>query len=73
MAHRSDRARTRDLANFAYALMEGSGYLRKARDLSVDELRACHAACSGDVNAMAERLEVSGRGLRLRLKELGLV
>ncbi|MEW5741988.1 MAG: sigma 54-interacting transcriptional regulator [Myxococcota bacterium] len=53
-----------------YALIERSTVLRKAKDVTEQELAEAHSACSGDVEAMAARLEVSERGLRLRLKEL---
>jgi two-component system nitrogen regulation response regulator GlnG len=55
-----------------YALIDASPSIRKAKDVPVEELRACHAELAGDVEAMAERLRVSSRGIRLRLKELGL-
>ncbi len=55
-----------------YALIDASPELRKARDLDRDELAACQHACQGDLARMAERLEVSQRGLLLRLRELGL-
>jgi two-component system nitrogen regulation response regulator GlnG len=55
-----------------YAWMERSPDLRKARDIPRDELVACLDAHGGDVDAAAARLEVSPRGLRLRMKELGV-
>ena len=55
-----------------YALIDKSSTIRKARDVGAEELRACREACGGDLDLMAERLEVSRRGLQLRLKELGL-
>jgi DNA-binding NtrC family response regulator len=56
-----------------YALIERSETIRKARDIGRDELLACRQACRGDVDRMAEALQVSPRGLQLRLRELGLV
>ncbi|TNF37661.1 MAG: sigma-54-dependent Fis family transcriptional regulator, partial [Deltaproteobacteria bacterium] len=55
-----------------YELIERSTRIRKAADVSPDELRRAHTACAGDVLAMSDALEVSPSGLRLRLKELGL-
>jgi len=53
-------------------LIAGCPTLRKAKDIPAEELRACHAACDGDLDAMATRLEVSKRGIRLRLTQLGI-
>ena len=55
-----------------YAWMEKSEGIRKARDVGRDELVARLGDCDGDVEAAAARLEVSPRGLRLRMKELGV-
>jgi two-component system nitrogen regulation response regulator GlnG len=55
-----------------YALMERTPGIRKARDLSAAEIMAQRAAAGGDVDRMAEALEVSRRGLVLRMRELGL-
>ena len=55
-----------------YALMEKSARVRKARDVSREEIVALQAEAGGDVDAIAERLRVSRRGLLLRMKELGL-
>jgi two-component system nitrogen regulation response regulator GlnG len=54
-----------------YALIDRSGRIRKARDVPRDELLACLEACGGDVTAAAAKLEVSKRGLQLRLAEDG--
>ena len=51
-----------------YGLMEGSSLIRKAKDLSDEELRAAWAETGGKVGAMAAMLEVSARGLKLRLR-----
>jgi len=56
-----------------YDLIESCPRLRKAKDIPDEELSRCHAECGGDLDAMVERLEVSRRGIRLRLKALGLV
>jgi len=55
-----------------YARIDASERIRKARDLGEAELRQAHGECGGDLERMAERLEVSSRGLALRLGELGL-
>ncbi|WP_223637138.1 sigma 54-interacting transcriptional regulator [Corallococcus sp. EGB] len=56
-----------------YDLIERSPSLRLAGDLSEEELTRCFHACQGDLDEMVKRLEVSGRALRRRLRELGLV
>ena len=53
-----------------YALMERASTVRKARSVTADEIAACRAACGGDIDEMARRLEVSARALKLRLREL---
>ncbi|WP_437299131.1 sigma 54-interacting transcriptional regulator [Sorangium sp. So ce426] len=55
-----------------YLVLERYPRFRTARDLTAEEIRACHAACGGDVGRMVERLEVSERALRRRLRELRL-
>src|SRR4029077_9267955 len=50
-----------------YDRIEKSQRIRKAADLSREEIEACHALCEGDLDAMVERLEVSKRGLQLRM------
>ena len=44
------------------------GVIRLAKDLSDAEIRAAMESARGDLDEAAERLRVSGRGLRLRLK-----
>jgi len=56
-----------------YALIESCPKVRTAADLSPDEIARCHRELGGDLDAMAERLEVSKRALGRRLRELGLV
>ncbi len=58
--------------NTLYQLMERCEGLRKARDLSQSEIESCSAACAGDTTAMAARLEVSERGLKLRMHDFGI-
>ncbi len=54
------------------ALIARSGRVRKAKSLDRDEIAAVAAELDHDVDAMAARLEVSPRGLRLRMRQLGL-
>lgn len=54
------------------ALIARSPRVRKAKDLGRDEIAAVAAAHAGDLDAMAAALEVSPRGLRLRMRQLGL-
>ncbi len=55
-----------------YALINAHPGLRKAADVSRKEIIDCAARCSGKIDAMAEELEVSKRGLQLRMKALDL-
>jgi two-component system nitrogen regulation response regulator GlnG len=55
-----------------YALMEKSSRIKKARDLSAADISASLAEAAGDLAKAAAHLEVSERGLRLRMAELGL-
>jgi two-component system, NtrC family, nitrogen regulation response regulator GlnG len=55
-----------------YDRIERSSRIRKAADLSSEEIRACRERCGGDLDAMAEALEVSKRGLQRRMTQLGL-
>jgi two-component system nitrogen regulation response regulator GlnG len=53
-------------------MMRRSGQVRRAADLSDEELRAAHAATGGETRAMADRLCVSERALRITLRQRGL-
>jgi two-component system nitrogen regulation response regulator GlnG len=55
-----------------YERIERSSKIRKAVDLSPREIEEAHQRCGGDLDAMAEILEVSRRGLRRRMTQLGL-
>ncbi|NOK23536.1 helix-turn-helix domain-containing protein, partial [Corallococcus carmarthensis] len=55
-----------------YDLIERSPSLRLASDLSEEEITRCFQDCHGDLDEMVKRLEVSGRALRRRLRELRL-
>ena len=55
-----------------YERIDRSPSIRKATDLSREEIEACAERCAGNVEAMAEELEVSEQALRRRLGQLGL-
>lgn len=55
-----------------YDKIDRSQRIRKAVDLSREEIEACRAGCGGDLDAMVEELEVSKRGLQRRMSQLGL-
>jgi two-component system nitrogen regulation response regulator GlnG len=55
-----------------YDVIQRSPGVRTAGDLTPDEIERCHRECAGDLDRMAERLEVSRRALGRRVKELGL-
>jgi two-component system nitrogen regulation response regulator GlnG len=55
-----------------YLLLERSARVRPASEVPAEEILAAHARCGGDLEALAGELEVSERGLRQRLKDLGL-
>ena len=55
-----------------YDRIEKSSRIRKAVALSRQEIEACHERCGGDLDAMAESLEVSKRGLQRQITQLGL-
>jgi two-component system, NtrC family, nitrogen regulation response regulator GlnG len=53
-----------------YALMERHPDIRKASDIPADELLGQLEACGGDLDRAAEQLQVSRRGLQLRLAQI---
>jgi len=55
-----------------YDRIEKSSKIRKAADLSREEIERCLQRCGGDLDAMVEKLEVSKRGLQRRMTQLGL-
>jgi two-component system nitrogen regulation response regulator GlnG len=56
-----------------YALIESSPGVRKAGDLSAEEISRCWEECGGDLDTMVDRLEVSRKALARRLREMKLV
>jgi two-component system nitrogen regulation response regulator GlnG len=55
-----------------YNLMKKSSRVRTAKDLSVEQISQSYSECQGNVELMAQRLEVSLRALQRRVRELGL-
>jgi len=55
-----------------YSKIEKSPTIRKAADLSRQEIAECSERCKGDLDAMVAVLEVSKRGLQRRMAQLGL-
>lgn len=55
-----------------YLLMKRYRGVRSAKNVTREELVKCHEEAGGDLARMAERLEVSERGLARRMRELGL-
>ncbi|HEX4494042.1 MAG TPA: sigma 54-interacting transcriptional regulator [Thermoanaerobaculia bacterium] len=55
-----------------YDRIERSQRIRKAVELSREEIETCRAVHGGDLDAMVETLEVSKRGLQRRMNQLGL-
>jgi two-component system, NtrC family, nitrogen regulation response regulator GlnG len=55
-----------------YDRIEKSSKIRKAADLSREEIERSLQCCGGDLDAMVEQLEVSKRGLQRRMTQLGL-
>ena len=55
-----------------YDVIDRCPSIRTAGDLRAEEIERCFQECSGDIDAMVQRLCVSGRALKRRIKELGL-
>ncbi len=53
-----------------YDRIDGSTRFRKAADLTRAEIESCAARCGGDLDRMAEALEVSKPGLKRRMSRL---
>ena len=58
--------------NSLFAMFERSDRLRRPKDLTADELQECGDAHGWELGEMSRALEVSVRGLQLRMRELGL-
>jgi two-component system nitrogen regulation response regulator GlnG len=55
-----------------YDLIDKNPNIRTAGDLSAEEISRCYQECGGNLDAMAQRLQVSKRALGRRINELGL-
>jgi DNA-binding NtrC family response regulator len=55
-----------------YVLIDKLPGIRKAVEITAAEIGEAAAACGGNLDRMAERLEVSKRGLVQRMKQLGM-
>ncbi len=55
-----------------YKLINDCTHIRKASELGREELEQARERCGDDVDAIAESLEMSPHGVRLRMRELGL-
>jgi two-component system nitrogen regulation response regulator GlnG len=55
-----------------YVLIDKFPSIRKAGDLTRDEIEASQKRCAGDLDAMVVELEVSKKGLQQRIKQLGI-
>ncbi|MCP4592764.1 MAG: sigma-54-dependent Fis family transcriptional regulator, partial [bacterium] len=55
-----------------YALIDACPLVRKASDISREEIEQCAERCGGDIDAMAHQLEVSRPALLMRMKKLGM-
>ncbi|WP_437819079.1 sigma 54-interacting transcriptional regulator [Sorangium sp. So ce1078] len=75
-ASRWDLAATASLLRISraslYLLLQRYPRFRTAGGLPAEEIIRCHGDCGGDLGRMVERLEVSERALRRRLRELRL-
>ena len=55
-----------------YRLVDRCSRIRTANEIPANEVQAAFDAAGGDITAMAAQLEVSPRGLKLHLRNLGL-
>ncbi len=55
-----------------YLLMDKFPSIRKAADLTAEEILAAREHCGGDLDAMGMHLEVSRKGLQQRMSQLGI-
>ena len=53
-----------------YALMDRHPAIRKASEIPAEELLGHYRECGGNLDLLADRLQVSRRGLQLRLSQL---
>jgi len=55
-----------------YLLIDKSPNIRKAADLTAEQIQEAREQCAGDLGAMGMHLEVSKKGLQQRMKQLGI-
>jgi two-component system, NtrC family, nitrogen regulation response regulator GlnG len=55
-----------------YLLIDKSPNIRKAADLTAEQIQEAREQCAGDLDAMGMRLEVSRKGLQQRMKQFGI-
>ena len=55
-----------------YLLIDKFPSIRKAADLSREEILEARESCAGSLDAMVARLEVSKKGLLQRISQLGI-
>ncbi len=55
-----------------YSLIATSPKVRKPRQLSRQQIELCQERCGGNIESMVDELQVSRKGLRRRMTELGL-
>src|SRR5262249_36385202 len=55
-----------------YDLVDASPRVRRASDLTAEDITRCYSECGGDIARMASLLEVSARALQRRIHELRL-
>jgi two-component system nitrogen regulation response regulator GlnG len=55
-----------------YVLIDRSPLIRKASDLTPEEIHEARDLAAGDLDTMAAQLEVSKKGLQQRMKQLGI-
>jgi two-component system nitrogen regulation response regulator GlnG len=73
---RWDLKNTAELLNISraalYKMIESNPDIRKAGDISVDELSRAYQRCAGNLEQMVAELKVSGAALKRRIRELGI-
>ncbi|HEX4940632.1 MAG TPA: sigma 54-interacting transcriptional regulator [Candidatus Kapabacteria bacterium] len=55
-----------------YKMIEANPRVRKAGDISVEEIQQSYVRCGGNLERMVEELKVSGAALKRRIRELGI-
>lgn len=75
-AQRWDLKNTADVLNISraalYKMIEANPHVRKAGDISVDELTRTYQRCNGNLEQMVDALKVSKAALKRRINELAI-